>query len=408
MGPRKGEDVIKGAHYHCFGCANLFTRAERAVKHYTTHCHIPEKHDDIVLKPEDAQSQHHPVVQINQPAADNFTLALPNVGPNTSNSLRGSNVERVRCQYCCKSFHPHSLKTHIDKQHSEESRHLGISPYRYHKGVCVDSNNGVFFMRRNLSGPCSPVQVQYCPNGNPPKVLCQLTECQQVMDTAVRSSDVGYLCKHLMSVPYIPTQLHSVSPLGSNSLDVLINEVKLLKSSSKIECLEYQLMAIREGVPLIVPLPAEADKDSLPTRLSFSVWVNQRKRWWSFCERVSVTFDCEQMLWHCKHVKGFQSCIHKTIVKWYMAEHMPDLIKCAQPMLDDDEADDHSVSNPYDLDCDVEVDEIQQDPTLPEPPCYPPSGDLLRKMTSYLYENKRIPVNLPVGLLSQIIIHPKR
>jgi len=437
--------VLKGSHFHCFGCANLFSRSERAVRHYGIH-HVTGKTDDLQVSqpvvsiptmqssssqcnddsPVHLQSYMHrpnlsgtpaisPVIHVltqQQASDDQFTMTLPNIGPDTSHSLKTSNVERVQCQYCGKGLHPHSLKTHIDSQHNYEARHLVISPYRFHQGVCVDAINGVFFMRRNLSGPCYPMHVQYCPNGNPPKVLCQLTECQQVMDTAARSGDVGYLCKHLLSVPYIPTQLPIIRPLSSDSLDIVINDIKLLRPSSRMECLEYQLMALREEVPLVVLLPAETSSmsDSSPSRLSFSVWDNQRKRWWSFCSRVSVTFDCQQRIWHCKHVKGLQSCMHKSMVKWYMAEHMPQLLRCAQPAADEDEADDTCSRTDFNnLECPEEAEEISQDATVPDqPPRYPPGGDLLRQMTSYIYYHKRIPADLPVSIISETTIYPKR
>lgn len=405
VGPRKGEDVVAGAHYHCFGCANLFTRVDRAIKHYATHANLPNI--EIHSHTAEVMAEPEPIAhnQSNTTTHTHVTMALPNIAPNSSNSLRGNNIERVRCQYCEKSFHPHSLKTHIDTQHNTGASHLVISPYRFHKGICVDANNGVYFLRRNLSGPCNPVHVQYCPNGNPPKVMCQLTECQQVMDTAARSGDVGFLCKHLLSVQYIPTELPSVRPLGSNSLDYLVNGVNLLKAGSKVDCLEYQLSAIQEGVPLIVPLPPNDDP---PSQLSFSVWVKERKHWWSFCNRVCVTFDCEQRLWYCKHVKGVQSCIHKTIVKWYMAEHMPHLLQFTQPPSTDDM--DEAEVVPFQA-TDIVIDEEEETSQYSAPQLastYPPTGDMLKKATQYLLDQKTIPVNLPANLVRQVISFPKK
>ena len=427
------------AHYHCFGCQNLFPKS-RARLHYGLHrihtctsdtstpvqtqqtlqqtlpeplptqspLHMPTQNDDeFDGNPEENASSFD--ITLQQEVTAPLMMTMHNFGPSSAPFTRlGSSTDRLPCPHCSREFHPHSLKSHIDSQHRNGSLgHQGnnITATSYHFGVCVDEGAGVFLVRRNRRGVSYCAHVQYCPNGNPPVMACQVKACQQVMDTAARSGLLGYVCKHLQSVPFLPKSV-PWQVLGSGSLDHLINVLQLLRPSRKDECLKYQAAALRAGVSMIVQLKGESYASS--RYLNFSVWDGgERKKWWSFYGRVCVTYDCEQHIWFCKHVKGSQSCIHKTIVKWYMAEtkQFPDHLMSSLPReVDSDECNsddaDHETMEP-------DIDGIEEEP-LQISRHFPPQEGMAKEMARYIFSNKKIPVALPVSLTSGATSFPKR
>lgn len=296
-------------------------------------------------------------------------------------------------------------KVHIDSQHKKgmDSDSDGmVSSTSYHTGVCVDERMGIFLLRRNRGGANYCTHVQYCPNGRPPVMKCQINSCQQVMDTAARSDLQGYICTHLQSVPFLPKRVPQ-QVLTSDSLDFLVHNIKLLKPARRDECLQYQAAAIAAGVSMIVQLPSENYTSS--RYLNFSVWDKDgRKKWWSFCGRVCVTYDTEKFIWYCKHVKGSQSCIHKTVAKWFMAEanQFPEHLMRSTPQ---------EVDNDDDCDSNEDVcgasDTDAPDEDLTPSNQYPPHGKMAEEMTKYILGNKKIPPTLPTSLTSGAMSYPK-
>ena len=261
--------------------------------------------------------------------------------------------------------------------------------------------NGIFLVRKNRSGACFASHVQYCPNGNPPVMACQVKSCHEVMSTASRSGLQGYSCSHIQSVPFLPRQVPPQRQLSVESLETLIDKL-VLKPARRDQCLAYQNAANMKGVPLIIQL--EGTEHSSYRYKNFSVCLDDsRKKWWSFAGRVCVTFDSVNHVWHCKHVKGSQSCIHKTIVKWYMAEtnQFPFVAFDSVDEGLDESSDDETIAQTSDYENDVENDEnmVAKGSSTSLPRQYPPSANCAEKMCTYIYHNKKIPPDVPIGLL---------
>ncbi|KAK3731073.1 hypothetical protein QZH41_012181 [Actinostola sp. cb2023] len=439
-------------HYHSFGCDNLFTKS-RAQIHYTLHTvqppvetthicnqlHHPQTYspvqtqtciglpqhpssspltsiaalptDTSMCSDHDAPEESACSVTMHQETTPQLMTTIHNLGPSPDSFTKGSSTSRLPCPHCSREFHPHSLKVHIDKQHKDE---LGvnvdntITSTNYHVGVCVDERAGIFLVRRNRSGVSVCAHVQYCPNGRPPIMACQLNVCQQVMDTAARSGLQGYICSHLQSVLFLPKRVpHQV--LTSGSLDYLINDLQLLRPSRKEECVAYQADATIAGVSMIVQLIGESHTSS--RYLNFSVWdKDERKKWWSFNGRVCVTYDSNQHVWFCKHVSGSQSCIHKTIVKWYMAEtkQFPGhLMSSLSQEVDNDDCDTNEVDHETISEPDM-CSNGTEDVSAITRKQYPPQGNMAEEMTKYMLSYKRIPVSMPVSLKSGASAFPRR
>ena len=223
-----------------------------------------------------------------------FVMTMHNLGPSAAPFKRpGSSMDHVPCPHCGKELHPHSLKVHITSQHQRATVHdtgSVIDATNFQSGVCVDQRANIFLVRRNKYGAGFCYHVQYCPNGNPTAVACQLKSCQQVMDPAARSGLHGFVCQHLKSVPFLPNDVPQQF-LGAESLDFLMNDLRLLKPGRRPEdYLSYQVAAAVAGVPMIVQLRGESYTSC--RFLNFSVWDRgERKKWWSFHGRVCATYS---------------------------------------------------------------------------------------------------------------------
>ncbi len=426
---RKGEKAWTQPHYHCFGCGNLFRR-NRALAHYRTHCSsfgdnpsatvpLPSiSLSDLRAEPPVEASSEEPTedatIDVDEPpedagsaGSDDHTMmtTLRFVGPRIAPFER-STTPRSECPHCKRHFHPHALKQHIASQHSSIPPTIG--PSRYHPGICVDEREGLFLVRKNRAGVSACTHVQYCPNGTPPVMACQVKTCQQVMDTAARSGLKGFICEHLESVPFLAKAPSAQKLLSHESLALLIEQTKLLRPSRRSQCLQYQQEAASTGVGMVYQLPLDCLGSS--RYLNFSVWTKgeERKKWWSFKGRVCVTYDTQSHMWHCKHVKGTQSCIHKTLVKWYMAEtgQIPMNQQTSNPPMDEEPEEGEEEGE---VDADPEPLEDEDEAlSWPGPCMYPPQGRIAEEMSRYILASKKIPSYLPGSLTCAAKTYPKQ
>ena len=101
------------------------------------------------------------------------------------------------------------------------------------------------------------------------------------------------------------------------------------------------------------------------------------------------------MKFNCKCSSGKRSCLHKCITKWALAQWNPQLLESVPPSTSADKRLDEEVF--------LLEDEEEEDPeitasTSVSGPFYPPVAECAIRMTEYIFDNKKIPAQLPLSL----------
>ncbi|XP_046858666.1 uncharacterized protein LOC124452120 [Xenia sp. Carnegie-2017] len=213
---------------------------------------------------------------------------------------------------------------------------------RYLNGICVDSTNGVYLVRKQLSGTDHPIHCQF-KTTNSPSIACSVDTCRQLSETASRSGQANFLCDHVQSTYFIGTST-VVDHLREDSLDYIVNTLKWLKFERRSECLQWQKQANDKNTPLVVQMPVTPDSSNLGN------WT--------------VASLC---CWH-------------------------------HPPIDDEIGEDLSLPEPEDNAVEDVLLENQNQISLSGSFFYPPSGDVAAKFVEYLFAEKKIPSHLPLTL----------
>ena len=163
----------------------------------------------------------------------------------------------------------------------------------------------------------------------PAVARCSIMDRVYVTQTAPVSGNATYVCDQIKSVQLITRDPPFVPELSCSSLEYVVDTLHIIHPSRIDSCLQHQQKAVKENVPLVVPYPRELC--SLFKYPHFSVFADVGSKYWSFLNRVVVTFDTERSYWYCKC--GLKSlCSHKLVAIWYMSE----VVHCQLGMVNDD------------------------------------------------------------------------
>ena len=114
---------------------------------------------------------------------------------------------KVPCPSCSKLFHPNALSQHVRSQHIGTNNSNEISTQRHLRSVCVDQVNGIYLVRKSFSGGDYVIHVQF--KTSPPQCFtCSDNSCKQLHETAARSNNTSFMCKHLKSVHFFVSQVN--------------------------------------------------------------------------------------------------------------------------------------------------------------------------------------------------------
>ncbi|PIK50793.1 hypothetical protein BSL78_12323 [Apostichopus japonicus] len=152
-------------------------------------------------------------------------------------SISRNTQDRVTCEMCSRTLQKCSLKRHIEQQHGEDRKAYG---------VCVDSENGIYMVRKTNSGvnfPCH-VQKKVC-DAVTKEVLCEISECIHTAEIASRSGYKSFECRHLQIASKCAPEpdvvvleddiLHSLSSEGEHKLisDSSIKGAKSIRAKAE-------------------------------------------------------------------------------------------------------------------------------------------------------------------------------
>ena len=269
--------------------------------------------------------------------------------------------------------------------------HTHTHTYTEMRCVCVDPKEGVFMVRRTCSGIDIPIHVLKRTGSSRDHSACELSACLETSRAAARGNQPGYECEHLRSVqhaqPFIPQQ-----PLDSCVLERMASELRWLKESRRRETHILHEEATAKGICPVYPWLPEKGQSQRYTHYSV-VSGTAEKHYWCRLGRVVVSFDIVKGVWKCACSPSRRPCVHKALAKWYALQHFPEMLKSLPTNEESTDEEDIDV---------LDGKEVHTETTA-TPGClhvYPPSGQLLERMMSYL-RTKPIPVELPQQLLSE-------
>ena len=100
------------------------------------------------------------------------------------------------------------------------------------------------------------------------------------------------------------------------------------------------------------------------------------------------------MKFNCKCSSGKRSCLHKCITKWALAQWNPQLLESVPPSTSAHKCLDEEL---FLLEDEEEDPEITASTSV-SGPFYPPVAERAIQMTEYIFNNKKIPPELPLSL----------
>ena len=142
-----------------------------------------------------------------------------------------------------------------------------------------------------------------------------------------------------------------------------------------MKCLERQTEAAAAGVPLSCLVTVCG-----PTNTRYISVYEPAISYYSRQGRVIVTYNSRQLTWHCPCIKARMSSVHKNVVKWHLFHTEANLFRRVRTVEDPE-----SSHRPIEEEMDEDEDNAQ----------YPPEGNILRQMLTYIFEHKKIPTVLP-------------
>ena len=152
--------------------------------------------------------------------------------------------------------------------------------------------------------------------------------------------------------------------------------MKWLKKERINECLQLKSEAHDAGVPLIACFPTSNNTSSRFRHFSVYLGDKQAKPW-SALNRTVITCDTETLSFTSKCC-GAGFCVHRNVCKWY--------IKQQEPTLLDTRPAEHEM--------------LTDLPTAPSNTILypPPDTETKQQMVEYIYQEKKIPSELPPEL----------
>ncbi|XP_066301003.1 uncharacterized protein [Branchiostoma lanceolatum] len=254
---------------------------------------------------------------------------------------------------------------------------------RHHKCVCIDSTNGIYLVKRQLSGPMYACHVVKKTTGNV-KISCSVQECRQAMGCAARSSMPGFECAHIESTKFADRQRHVQANLSEHLLEDLCSD-KILKRETVISCLKVARDAQERSIPLI----GTFSSSTIDRHIPLSVYTPSTHSYSTF-GRVVVTFDKETGKFSCACCTRNRGCIHKAISVWFLHQDYPDLVTTHTEATNQEE-DDHE-------------DTCEQIPGETSPSAtyslYPPKDhSQLSSIINYISTHKRVPADVPKDII---------
>ncbi|XP_039608198.1 uncharacterized protein LOC120528177 isoform X2 [Polypterus senegalus] len=165
---------------------------------------------------------------------------------------------------------------------------------------------------------------------------------------------------------------------------------KWMGEHKKEQCLKRQREATEHGISLSI----EVTLNEKSSKRFISVY-EPKVSYYSRLARVFAYYDIKCNSWHCPCSKPRMSCLHKYIAKWHLFQTNRELFKRVKSTEDSEE---FKIGNTKDTNW-SESDSVRKE-TL-----YPPKGDGLVKMVTYLYHKKRIPAILPTEVCAPPDFH---
>lgn len=288
-------------HYHCFRCANAF-RKDRINEHIRK-CGVV----------------HHPSLSCGATASklpkpdtveDDIACAVDPI------DVYPVAVDKVVCNVCNKSMLKKNIKAHTLLKHSLFKNPISVS--RYHDGVCLNMQQGVYLLNSVLKGGTQfPIHVQKSIHGQSEQTIyCESKNCEALQLVASMSGRSSFECPHLQSVQYITASASNV-PLLTETLDWLI-ELRRIDDEKKQLCVKLKYEAECLQNTFVAAWVQEKF-------IFISVWIGKKTDYSRF-GRVVVSFDklTYDLICWCTH-SSHQGCLHKTIAKWYLAEAFPEI-----------------------------------------------------------------------------------
>ncbi|XP_076132941.1 uncharacterized protein LOC143114989 [Alosa pseudoharengus] len=330
-------------HWHCPKCQEVFPRTDAFKRHISHHgLNVTQQLNTNMPSQESAQSEKA--------------------------TKTSGDPDQPECPECFIKFHnPSNLRRHQAMRHGQ--KHPPV--------ICVDYKNGIFVTPKDGSGPRIPIHVVKLIVGQ--RISCESSVCRDFMQIAADSGNPGTECKHLIrtnkSLPH-----STPPPLMAGSLQLMV-DMGLLSTVRQKECQQLQEKAQSKGVVSVFPIFwGGQDKDNYKDcYLQFSVLTGQTDGWCIF-GRVRVSFDTRKGQWHCRCHEKSERCTHRCMCIWWVFQERPHLLK-----------DTHHQSS------DEEGEECQKD-YIKETPKH---QEYCSQMTEYLWQNKKVPAELPHELATK-------
>ncbi|PIK57974.1 hypothetical protein BSL78_05119 [Apostichopus japonicus] len=370
-------------HFHCFICDKTLRRRIDFEKHVSKcwkeqgYCKllIINKSEDKELLHEEKRNAEE-VLERGNPRERNVKKEKVQqktdlVDDANEVSISRNTQDRVTCEMCSRTLQKCSLKRHIEQQHGEDRKAYG---------VCVDSENGIYMVRKTNSGvnfPCH-VQKKVC-DAVTKEVLCEISECIHTAEIASRSGYKSFECRHLQIASKCAPEpdvvvleddiLHSLSSEG---------EHKLISDSSIKGAKSIRAKAEANNCQAVIQFPSTTGD----IYLHYSVFDGTVH---NYCrlKRCVVSFHVTHHTIDCSCCRRKQNCLHKSIVLWFLAQRGYNISELA-PGLDSNNETDQKICEDR-LTSSVKQSEI-----------YPPDkGDVIKQMTKYLLDQKKIQHPIP-------------
>ncbi|KAK9965935.1 hypothetical protein ABG768_018737 [Culter alburnus] len=357
-------EQLKRSHWHCFKCDRILHRRNAFEDHLQKHVEILVHKVNVTLIKLIKSETVNVISFVGEPKKDSENATSAPVSE-----------QSILCCHCSSSFTTAgSLRRH------EKEFHATSDPV-----YCVDLQQGVFFTAKNSRGQRVPIHVQKSTTSQ--VIACEVPECREFMTLAKLGGKPGAECEHLLRVssapPYVPPE-----PLREESLKMM-HEKGLISTQRMTECIENHNQASVEGICSVFPVFYE--KHGYSGRfVYFSIYTGRMERW-SLFRRTRVSFDKVVGHWYClcKSTKKQYRCLHIYMAMWWLYQEREDLLlECSRA--DSDLSGDPSENEELELDVGKGLQKHQ-----------------LVAMTNYLWQNKRIPENLPQELRTQAMEVPK-
>lgn len=225
---------------------------------------------------------------------------VPSAQPATSSSAQHTKRchRKAKCPHCNLICLKKNLNKHIQRKHIKKSSDSVL------KSVCVDATNGISAVQKTTRGFSVPIHVQKKTWGHLHKVQCELEDCRQYHQMALRSGLTFSQCEYIRSLEHCRE----------------IATEEWLKEETA--CTKRQKHAQKAHVPLCVEVAFQKN----PTQFCFSIHEPALHHY-SRLGRVMVTYNSTAHTWHCPCAKPRISCVHKNIGKWHLFQKNPDIFR---------------------------------------------------------------------------------